>query len=107
MTREQQITVVKEMISEAVADGSMTKRCATAIMNAYDEILALPIDVPSDEEIEKEYPSDIEAIRDEWGFPYDCSEEQINFLQTERINAQMKQRAAKWMQDEILKRNRP
>ena len=72
-----------------------------------DEILALPIDVPGDEEIEKEYPSDIEAIRDEWGFPYDCSEEQINFLQTERINAQMKQRAAKWMRDEIIKRNRP
>lgn len=107
MTREQQITVVKEMILEAIADGSITKKCATAIMNAYDVILALPIDVPSDEEIEKEYPSDIEAIRDERGFPYDCSEEQIIFLQTERINAQMKQRAAKWMQDEILKRNRP
>ena len=92
MTREQQITVVKEMISEAVADGSMTKRCATAIMNAYDAILALPIEVPRDKEIENK-ANGIANPKSQRDF------ERWQWLGVKE--------GARWMRDEIIKRNRP
>ena len=107
MTREQQITVVKEMILEAVADGSMTKRCATAIMNAYDALLALPLEVPGDEEIEIEYPTSLPVLCSLHDIPIKFNAEQGRFLSHMRDNNDLKQRGAKWMRDEIIKRNRP
>jgi len=96
MTRKELITVVKEMILEAVADGSMTKRCATAIINAYDAILALPIDVPRDEEIKDESLNGQINFYDSKFLSWLNDEEQHIFITS-----------AKWMRDEILKRNRP
>ena len=55
-----------------------------------DAILALPIEVSGDEEIKKQYP-----------VTYSYQED------TESWKNRLKQKGAKWMRDEIIKRNRP
>lgn len=84
-TRKEQITQIKGMISQAVADGEVTPKCATDIMDAYDAILAMPLDVPSDEEIMQKYPFIDEDI--------------------DLISNLDNQEGAKWMKEEIIKRN--
>ena len=54
-TRKEKIIKFKGNISQAVADDRISQRCAVEIMNDIDAIFALPIDVPSEEEIKNRY----------------------------------------------------
>lgn len=88
MKREQikQIKEFKGFISQAVADEKITQPCAVEIMDKIDAILALPLDVPSDEEIMQKYPFFDEDI--------------------DLVSNLDNQEGAKWMKEEIIKRNK-
>jgi hypothetical protein len=53
MIRKEQIIKFKGNISQAVADDRISQRCAVEIMNDIDAIFALPIEIPSEEEIKE------------------------------------------------------
>lgn len=62
-----------------------------------DAILALPLDVPSDKEIEEQFP----LI--DYGFCTDIERVNIGYINSKRVNIQF---GMKRMRDEIIKRNR-
>lgn len=57
-TRKEKIIKFKGNISQAVADDRISSSCACQIMDEFDAILALPIEVPSIEDVENKYPED-------------------------------------------------
>ena len=96
MTREQIMRIFKDY---SVTHGGLTELA--------DAILALPIEVPGDEEIEIEYPTSLPVLCSLHDIPIKFNAEQGRFLSHMRDNNDLKQRGAKWMRSEIIKRNRP
>lgn len=86
MTRKEKISEIKDMIAQAVADDRILQSCADEIINAYDEIAALELDVPSDETIEK-------RVEDDY-----CFNSPLYVLGVKK--------GMKEMRDEIIKRNK-
>ncbi len=70
-----------------------------------DAILALPLDVPSDEEIEMRYPTDIDEIKKQDKFGALSYEAEIELRRVIQVNA-TKRSVAKDMRDEIINRNK-
>ena len=100
MTRKEQITQIKGMISQAVADGEVTPKCASDIMDAYDAIIALPLDVPSDEESQNHMIAmNLFQHKDEFGNDVWDEGKLYWAIQGYKI-------ASKWMKEEIIKRNK-
>lgn len=95
--KKENVIEFKGMISQAVADERITRSCAVEIMNKLDEILALPLEVPSDKEIEEQFP----LI--DYGFCTDIERVNIGYINSKRVNIQF---GMKRMRDEIIKRNK-
>jgi hypothetical protein len=98
--KREQIKELKGMISQAVADDRMSQSCAVEIMDKLDAILALPLDVPSEDEVKKHmiemnlYQHLDEFDNDVW------DEGKLHWaIVGYRI-------ASKWMKEEIIKRNK-
>ena len=103
MTRKELIKLIRSYSKyyiEDVANGVRYKELA-------DAILALPIDVPGDEEIEIKYSTSLPVLCCLHDIPIKFDAEQGGFLSHMRDNNDLKQRGAKWMRSEIIKRNRP
>ena len=83
MKREQIIEILKSWLQ--ANDGTIFTD-DIAISQITNEILALPLDVPSDEEIMQKYPFFDEEI--------------------DLVSNLDNQEGAKWMKDEIIKRNK-
>lgn len=94
-TRKEKIIKFKGNISQAVADDRISQRCAVEIMNDIDAILALPIDVPSEEEIKEESLNGQINLHDHNWMNWLNDEEQGLFIM-----------AAKWAINEIIERNK-
>ena len=93
----EQIKELKGMISQAVADDRMSQSCAVEIMDKIDAILALPLDVPSDDWIENELWENI-------NIPLSEQDRLINtdaYKQYKETFLWMR-----WMREEIIKRNK-
>lgn len=98
MTRKEQIIGILKRHEESCEDGStmgifenvLDKNDYTKWINVYsliaDEILAIPLKVPSDEEIMQKYPF--------WD-------------EIDLVSNLDNQEGAKWMKEEIIKRNQP
>lgn len=72
-----------------------------------DRIAALPLDVPGDEEIEIKYSTSLPVLCCLHDIPIRFDAKQGEYLSIMRDNNDLKQRGAKWMRSEILKRNTP
>ena len=103
--KREQIKELKGMISQAVADDRITQSCAVEIMDKIDAILALPLEVPSDDEIEKLYPTDMGEIKKKEKLGALSYGAEIVLMRIANFNS-IKQASAKWMRDEIIKRNK-
>ena len=90
MTRTQLIDLIKSHSKYYTEDGTADDVATVRYNELIDALLALPIEVPGDEEIKKQYP-----------VTYSYQEN------TDSWKNRLKQKGAKWMRDEILKRNRP
>jgi hypothetical protein len=89
MTRKEKIIEVKGKISQAVADDRISQRCAVEIMDDIDAILALPIDVPSEEEIKNHFTKE----------HYHYEKGRYTKVDKDRIFG------AKWAIEQVIKRN--
>ena len=98
-TRKEQII---EILNDIIEPVPLKTKEAIA-----DAILALPIDVPGDEEIEIKYSTSLPVLCCLHDIPIKFDAEQGGFLSHMRDNNDLKQRGAKWMRSEIIKRNRP
>ena len=88
------------MISQAVADDRMSQSCAVEIMDKIDAILALPLDVLSDEESQNHMIAmNLFQHKDEFGNDVWDEGKLYWAIQGYKI-------ASKWMKDEIIKRNK-
>ena len=98
--KREQIKELKGMISQAVADDRMSQSCAVEIMDKLDAILALPLDVPSEDEVKKHMiEMNLYQHLDEFGNDV-WDEGKLHWaIQGYRI-------ASKWMKEEIIKRNK-
>jgi hypothetical protein len=95
MTRKEKIIKFKGNISQAVADDRISSSCACQIMDEFDAILALQIEVPSEEEIS------------DFG-----NEEQIRDYMPETLKLHIKKKnecrieGAKWAINKTIERNK-
>lgn len=108
MTRREKITKIldKYWIRRGwiESDESMVEaRPLTAKKELADAIMALPIDVPSEEEIDKYAQKEIDRQRK--GFVAMNNEKPITLNIWLNTLKHSKRITAKWMRDEILKRN--
>ena len=106
MTRKEQIYATSETFLEDNDIGKMTFPSELSAELA-DRIFALPIEVPGDEEIEIKYSTSLPVLCCLHDIPIKFDAEQGGFLSHMRDNNDLKQRGAKWMRSEIIKRNRP
>ncbi len=96
----EQIKELKGMISQAVADDRMSQSCAVEIMDKLDAILALPLDVPSDEESQNHMIAmNLFQHKDEFGNDVWDEGKLYWAIQGYKI-------ASKWMKEEIIKLNK-
>ena len=101
MKREQIIEILERFITES--DDYPDFILKYNFSRVADDILALPLDVPSDEEIELKYPYPSEYYKLN---PVESEEETILNKMKMIQDISDKHKVAIWMRDEIIKRNK-